>query len=179
MGGLALGEEVRKALVEFKESGKFIWSYADLLTEGGFYISSVADELYVSPVGDVEWNGLSSKAVFFKGTLDKLDIEAQIFRVGAYKSAVEPFMLDKMSEASREQTTSFVNSIYDQIVSEMAPDLGIESTKLHDISNQMTVQTPQQAIDFGLITGMLYRDQFLQKIADKIEVEKTKDINFV
>lgn len=179
MGGLALGEEVRKALVDFKSSGKFIWSYADLLTEGGFYISSVADELYVSPAGDVEWNGLSSKAVFFKGTLDKLDIEAQIFRVGAYKSAVEPFMLDKMSDASKEQTTSFINSIYDQMVSEMSSDLNMDAGKLRDMSDNMSSQNMQQAVELGLITGEMYRDQFLRKIADKIEVEETKDINFV
>lgn len=179
MGGLALGEEVRKALVEFKSSGKFIMSYADWLTEGGFYISSVADELYVSPAGDVEWNGLSSKSVFFKGTLDKLDIQAQIFRVGTYKSAVEPFMLDKMSDASREQTTSFINSIYNHMVSEMSPDLGIDAGKLREMSDKMSAQNLEQAVSLGLIKGELYKDQFMQKVADKVGVEKEEDINFV
>lgn len=179
MGGFALGAEVRRALVAFKSSGKFVLSYADVLSEGGFYISSAADELYVSPAGDVEWNGLSSKSIFFKGTLDKLDIDAQIFRVGTYKSAVEPFMLEKMSDASREQTESFVNSIYDRMVDEMAPDLDMESAALRDISDKMASQTLKQAVDLGLITGELYKDQFLRKVADKIEVEETKDINFV
>ena len=179
MGGFALGADVRKALSDFKSSGKFILSYADLLTEGGFYLSSVSDELYVSPAGEVEWNGLSSKSVFFKGTLNKLDIEPQIFRVGTYKSAVEPFMLEKMSDASREQTTSFINSIYDHMVSEMAPDLHMDEAKLRSISDQMSVKTLQQAVDLGLISGELYRDQFLRKVADRIEVENTEDINFV
>ena len=119
-GGYSLGEELREALSDFKSSGKFIMSYADYLSEGGYYISSVADELYVSPVGDVEWNGLNVEMSFFKGTFEKLDIKPQIFRVGEFKSAVEPFMLDKMSESNRMQMSSFINSIYNNMVEEVA-----------------------------------------------------------
>ncbi len=179
MGGFAMGSDARQALAEFKNSGKFILSYADYLTEGGFYLSSVADELYVSPAGGVEWNGLSSNTPFLKGTFEKLEIEPQIFRVGTFKSAVEPLILDKMSEASRLQTTSFLNSIYNRIIAEMAPDLGISEASLKNISDKMLAQNLSQATELGLITGTLYKDQFLQKVADRIEVEKTKDIDFV
>lgn len=179
MGGFAMGAEVREALVEFKSSGKFILSYADYLSEGGFYLSSVADELYISPAGDVEWNGLSSSTPFLKGTFEKLDIEPQIFRVGTYKSAIEPLILDKMSDANRLQTTSFLNSIYDQMISEMAPDLNIDEATLKNISDKMLVQNLTQATELGLISGTLYKDEFLRKVADRIEVEKTKDIEFV
>ncbi len=179
MGGFALGSEVRAALVEFKSSGKFIMSYADYLTEGGFYLSSVADELYVSPAGGLEWNGLSSNMPFLKGTFEKLEIKPQIFRVGTYKSAVEPLMLDKMSDASRLQTTSFLNSIYNYMISEMAPDLDMPEAKLKNISDKMLAQNLTQAAELGLITGTLYKDQFLRKVADKIEVEETEDIEFV
>lgn len=179
MGGFAMGAEVRGALVEFKSSGKFILSYADYLTEGGFYLSSVADELYISPAGDLEWNGLSSNILFLKGTFEKLEIEPQIFRVGTYKSAVEPLILDKMSDASRLQTSSFLNSIYNQMISEMAPDLGMEEAELKSISDKMLSQNLIQATELGLITGTLYKDEFLRKVADRINVEKTNEIEFV
>lgn len=179
MGGFAMGAEVRDALVEFKSSGKFILSYADYLSEGGFYLSSVADELYISPAGDVEWNGLSSNTPFLKGTFEKLEIEPQIFRVGTFKSAVEPLILDKMSDANRLQTTSFLNSIYNRMISDMAPDLNMEEAELKNISDKMLVQNLTQATELGLITGTLYKDEFLRKIADRIDVEKTKDIDFV
>ncbi len=179
MGGFAMGAEVRDALVEFKTSGKFIISYADYLTEGGFYLSSVADELYISPAGGVEWNGLSSTTPFLKGTFEKLEIEPQIFRVGTFKSAVEPLFLDKMSDANRLQTTSFLNSIYDRMVAEMAIDLDMPAATLKNISVKMLAQNLTQATDLGLITGTLYKDQFLQLIADRLAVENTKDLNFV
>ncbi len=179
MGGFAMGSDVRQALAEFKTSGKFIMSYADYLTEGGFYLSSVADELYVSPAGGVEWNGLASNTPFLKGTFEKLEIKPQIFRVGTFKSAVEPLILDKMSEANRLQTTSFLNSIYNHMVAEIAPDLGISEAELKNISDKMLAQNLLQATKLGLITGTLYKDQFLQKVADKIEVDEPKDIDFV
>lgn len=179
MGGFAMGAEVRDALVEFKSSGKFILSYADYLTEGGFYLSSVANELYISPAGEVEWNGLASNTPFLKGTFEKLEIEPQIFRVGTFKNAVEPLILDKMSDANRLQTTSFLNSIYNQMISEMAPDLGLSAAELKNISDKMLAQNLIQATELGLITGTLYKDEFLQKVANRIEVEKSKDIEFV
>jgi len=179
MGGFAMGAAVRDALVEFKSSGKFILSYADYLSEGGFYLSSVADELYISPAGGLEWNGLSSTTPFLKGTFEKLEIEPQIFRVGTFKSAVEPLILDKMSEANRLQTTSFLNSIYNQMISEMASDLEMGEAELKNISDKMLAQNLTQATELGLISGILYEDEFLRKVADKVEVEKTKDIEFV
>jgi protease IV len=178
-GGFAMGAEVRDALVEFKTSGKFILSYADYLTEGGFYLSSVADELYISPAGGIEWNGLSSTIPFLKGTFEKLEIEPQIFRVGTFKSAIEPLILDKMSDANRLQTTSFLNSIYNRMIADMAPDLDIEESELKNISDKMLAQTLKQAKQLGLIAGTLYKDEFLRKVADRIEVEETKDIEFV
>ena len=179
MGGFAMGAEVRQALVKFKESGKFIVSHADYLTEGGFYLSSVADELYISPAGGIEFNGLSSSIPFLKGTFEKLDIKPQVFRVGTYKSAVEPLILDKMSEANREQTTSFLNSIYDEMLKEMAPDLGVSAAQLKTISDSMLARNPAKAKELGLITDVLYKDEFLQLIADKLGIEKTKDIPFI
>ncbi len=179
MGGYALGQEARQILADFKQSGKFIWSYAELLTEGGYYLSSVADKVYISPEGMVEWNGLAVEINFFKRAFDKLDIEPQIFRVGDYKSAVEPFMLDKMSEANREQVRSMIGSIYESIVDDIAADVALSKEQLLELSDNMTVQSAQDAVDHGLITGLLYKDEFEELLAKELEVEKTRDINYV
>jgi protease IV len=179
IGGFALGQEVRQALSEFKKSGKFIWAYADIMSEGGYYISSVADKVYLSPEGMVEWNGLAAEINFFKGTFEKLEIKPQIFRVGDYKSAVEPFFLDKMSAANREQMNSMLNSLYAGMVNEMAEDLSIDAAQLLALSDNMTVQSAQDAVDQKLITGLLYKDEFESLLADELGIEKVKDINWV
>ena len=179
MGGYSLGEELREALVEFKSSGKFILSYADNLSEGGYYISSVADELYVSPVGNVEWNGLAVEMSFFKGTFEKLDIKPQIFRVGDFKSAIEPFILDKMSDANRLQMNSFINSIYNNMVDEVATGINQEPARLKEISDHLEVQNVEDAVDKGLITGIKYKDEFLNLVAEKLNLSDSEDIESV
>jgi protease IV len=179
MGGVAIGQEVRQALSDFKKSGKFIWAYAELMSEGGYYISSVADKVYLSPEGMVEWNGLAAEINFFKGTFEKLEIEPQIFRVGDYKSAVEPFLLDKMSDANREQMNSMLNSLYTGMVDEMAEDLSLDAAQLLAISDNMTVQSAKHAVEQKLITGLLHKDEFELLLANELGVEKEKDINWV
>ena len=178
-GGFALGQEARKAITEFKKSGKFVWAYSELLTEGGLYMSSVADEVFISPEGSVEWNGLASEVTFFKNTFDKLDIEPQIFRVGEYKSAVEPFMLDKLSKENREQLNSTLNSVYVSMISDMAPDLGLSHEELLELSANMTVRNPLDAIEHRLISGVMYEDEFEDKVAEQISEEEASDINWV
>ncbi len=179
MGGFALGQEFRATLSEFKDSGKFIWAYAELMTEGGFYISSVADKVYLSPEGMIEWNGLAMEINFFKGTFDKLEIKPQIFRVGDYKSAVEPFILDKMSDENRVQVKSMLNSIYGNIVAEMALDLNIDADELLNLSNNMSVRSAQDAVDHKLISGLLYKDEFEDLVAKEIGADDAEDINWV
>jgi len=179
IGGFGYGEELRNALEDFKTSGKFIYSYADILTEGGYYISSVADSLYISPQGSVEWNGLSVEMSFFKGTFEKLEIEPQIFRVGDYKSAVEPFILDKMSKDNRAQLTSSVESIYKQMVSEVAKDIHMPAKELRKLSDDLAIRTAEDAVNKGLITGLIYKDEFEQLLASKIGEEDPDDINYI
>jgi len=178
-GGYALGQEARRALSEFKESGKFIWAYSELLTEGGLYISSVADSVFISPEGAVEWNGLASELIFFKNAFDKLDIEPQIFRVGEYKSAVEPFMLDKMSPENREQMNALISSIYESMIDDMSKDLELTKERLFELSNQMLVRSAAEAIEEKLITGVMYEDEFNDMVAKKIGVDETDDINWL
>ena len=177
-GGFALGQEVRAVLEEFKTSGKFIWAYSEVLTEGGYYLSSVADKVYLNPEGMVEWNGLSAEITFFKGTFDKLDIEPQIFRVGDYKSAVEPFIADNMSDENREQLSSMINSIYGSIVDEIAESRNMTVENLMELSDNMTVQLPQDALEHGLVTDLIYKDEFELLLAEEIGVEEADDINW-
>ena len=179
MGGYAMGQEVRKALLDFKKSGKFILAYSEVLSEGGYYISSVADSVYLSPEGLIEWNGLTVEMNFFKRTFEKLEIEPQIFRVGEYKSAVEPFILEKMSKENRFQIKSMLNSIYGSIVSDVAETVNLTEDQLLEISKRMTVHNGKEAVEQGLITGLLYRDEFEKLIADKIDVTSSEDINWV
>jgi len=178
-GGFALGQEVRRALSEFKKSGKFILAYSENFSEGGYYMSSVADSVYLSPEGMIEWNGLAVEINFFKRTFDKLEIEPQIFRVGEFKSAVEPFMLEKMSDENRLQVNSLLNSIYGSVITDIANDVGLDENRLLEISNNMSVHDGQDAVEQGLISGLLYRDEFESLVADKIGVENEDDINWV
>ena len=123
-GGYGSIEEIRDAVEDFKSSGKFVYSYAEFLSEANYYVASVSDEIYFNPQGIMELNGLSANITFFKGLFDKLEIEPQIFRVGTYKSAVEPFMRKDMSEANREQVGSFINSIYDHYLQKVSASRG-------------------------------------------------------
>lgn len=177
-GGFALGQEARRAIKEFKESGKLVWAYAELMTEGGYYLSSVADKVFISPEGALEWNGLSAEVTFFKNALDKLGIDAQVFRVGEYKSAVEPFMLDHMSAKSREQMDLMLNSIYGTMLNEIAADKEITAAKLKELSDGMTIQTLEEAKQAGLITDMVYRDELNEMLAEEIGVESAEKINW-
>ena len=111
--GYATVEEIRNALLEFKKSGKFIYSFAPIYTQKAYYLASVADKVYLPPMGMLEFNGIHSQHIYFKGLLEKVGVEMQIVRHGKFKSAVEPYMLDKMSDASRLQTEKYVFSIWD------------------------------------------------------------------
>ena len=110
--GMATVEEIRNAFLDYKKSGKFIYAYSESYTQGAYYLASVADKIYLYPEGDVDFRGLHADLMFFKGTLEKLEIQPEIIRHGKFKSAVEPFMYDKMSDENREQTSTFIHSIW-------------------------------------------------------------------
>ena len=178
--GYATIEEIRNALIDFKESGKFVIAYSEIFTEAGYYLASVAHEIYMTPdYGLFELNGLSAGTTFFKGTLDKLEIEPQIFRVGEFKSAIEPFTRRDMSEESRLQTASYVNSIYDTYLENVSSARNIPVDELRIISDSMKVQSTDDAVTYKLITQLSYYDQVLVNIREKIGLEEEEKINFV
>ncbi|MBX0333329.1 signal peptide peptidase SppA [Pontibacter sp. HSC-14F20] len=177
--GMAKLEEIRDELIDFKESGKFIVSYGDMTNEKAYYLSSVADKIYLNPMGTLEFNGISSEVFFFKGTLEKLDIEPEIFKVGDFKSAVEPFFLDKMSEANREQMTSFLNSINDYQLRKIAEARGKTYEEMKKVSDEVLVREAEDAKTHGLATDIGYYDEAINYMKEQVGVEADKKLQLV
>ncbi|UXX78340.1 signal peptide peptidase SppA [Reichenbachiella carrageenanivorans] len=178
-GGYAALNEIRLALEDFKSSGKFIYSYGEYISEGNYYVTSVADEIILNPIGSLEFNGLNASVTFFKGLFDKLDIEAQIFRVGTYKSAVEPFFRKDMSAANKEQMTSFVNDIYDHILKNISISRNIEIDRLREISDQMLVRKAEDAAELGLVTKVAYETDVKEMIKTELGLSADEKIKFI
>ena len=176
--GSALLEELREALFEFKQSGKFIVAYNETYSQGQYYLASVADKIYLQPEGGMEWSGLASDVMFYKGLLDKLDLRAEVFRPTAckYKSAVEPFILDKMSAANREQMQALVNSMWGTISGAVCESRGIDSVKMRRITDNLQVTLPEEALEYGFVDSLLYEDQMEDVFA---ELGVSDDYDFI
>lgn len=159
--GMATVEEIRNALIDFKSSGKFIISYSDYYSQKAYYLSSVADKVYTNPEGGVEFKGLHAELMFFKGTLEKLGIEPIAIRHGKYKSAVEPFICDKMSDANREQTSAYVNSLWLKMVEGISQSRNITVNELNKIADNLSTVNLDEAIKLRLIDSVKYYDQIL------------------
>jgi len=177
--GFATLEEIRNALLDFKKSGKFVVAYGESYSEGAYYLASVSDKIFLPPTGMLEFNGLESELLFFKGTLEKLDIKVEVFKVGTFKSAVEPFILDKMSDANRAQMKSFMNSIYDTYLANVAASRKIEEAKLRKVSDSMLVHNASDALTYGLITDLDYYNKAETFIRSKTGQAEDEELNFV
>ena len=157
----AILEELREALQDFRQGGKFIIAYNETYGQGGYYLASVADKIYLEPHGGMQWTGVSSTLMFYKGLFDKLDIQAEIFRPTAcrYKSAVEPYFLSKMSNANREQMQLLVDSYWNVMAEAVAESRGIELSTLNRLADGLEVSLAQEALDHGMVDGLLFEDQ--------------------
>ncbi|MGI6411938.1 MAG: signal peptide peptidase SppA [Bacteroidales bacterium] len=162
--GLGTVEEIRNKLIDFKESGKFIIAYSSGYTQKSYYLASVADKIYLNPEGSFDWKGLYSQVIFFKGALDKLGIEAQIFRHGQFKSAVEPFFTDKMSEASKLQTITLIQSIWDDMCTKISKSRNIEIEKLNLIADSLWAYDAKTAKEYKFVDGLVYYDEVLAEL---------------
>lgn len=159
-GGTASLDAVRRALMDFKESGKFIVAYADNYTQGGYYLASVADKIYLNPQGILGLAGLSSQTMFYKGLLQKIGVEMMVFKVGTYKGAVEPFIADKLSDANREQITSYQNSIWGNITKGIAKSRNITVEDVNRFANEGAFfASPEKAVEYKLIDELKYRSE--------------------
>lgn len=170
-------KEIRDQLADFKESGKFIIAYADVYSQGCYYLSSVADKVIMNPQGNLDLHGLSSSPTFYKGLLDKIGIEMQIFKVGTFKSAVEPFMLDKMSDANREQVTAYINDIWSTITSEISDSRKISVDKINQLTDSLqTFKLANASVSDGLVDTLMYETEVKEYLKDLLKVEKAKDV---
>jgi protease-4 len=173
-GGMASLEEVRDALLDFKRSGKFIVAYHEITSEKSYYLSSVADEIYLHPQGTLEFNGLSSEVMFYKRLFDKAGIEPYIFRVGSFKSAVEPFFRENFSDSARYQTVAYLNSLNNHMLSQVAESRKIPAPRLKVISDSMLVHNAKDALRLKLVTKLGYFDEVQDYMRSKLGVKADK-----
>lgn len=159
-GGTASLDAIRRALMDFKESGKFIVAYADSYTQGGYYLASVADKIYLNPQGILGLTGISSQTMFYKGLLQKIGVEMMVFKVGTYKGAVEPFIADKLSDANREQITSYQSSIWGNITKGIAKSRNITVDDVNRFADEGAFfASPEKAVEYKLIDELKYRSE--------------------
>ena len=177
--GFATSDELRSALMDFKTSKKFIYAYADVISQRAYYVANVADKVYCNPKGGLEWKGFALQYMFFKQTLDKLGIEPQIFYAGKFKSATEPFRTDKMSDANRLQSSVFLNDLYNRFLTETAAARNIDTASLHQYAATMAIQTADDAVKYKLTDGTRYDDEVKAEIKQQLGIDTKDKINFI
>ncbi|NLK47786.1 MAG: signal peptide peptidase SppA [Bacteroidales bacterium] len=159
-GGISSIKEIRDALLDFKADGKFVIAYADNYLQSNYYLASVADKVLLNPSGILELKGLSAELLFLKNTLDKIGVEMQVVKVGSFKSAVEPFIDTKMSDANRQQVTAYTTSIWNNIVDGIAANRNISADQLNRYADEMMAFQPQEKyINYGLVDSLVYVDE--------------------
>ncbi len=173
--GLAQSKSLRDKLLDFKKSGKFVVSYANYFTQKEYYINSIADTIYMNPVGEMEFKGLSSEIMFFKDIQEKTGVKMEVIRHGKYKSAVEPFLENEMSEANREQMTALLNSAWSSIADDISKSRNIPVDSLNSIANKLAARTPEMAKAKNLIDKIGYEDQYHDGIKKALNVKKEDD----
>jgi protease IV len=164
--------DIRRAISDFRSSGKWVVAYSEFFTQSGYYLASAADEVYLYPEGEMDWRGLNAEITFFKNMLDKLEIEAQVIRGpdNKFKSAVEPFMYDKMSEANRQQTSTFINDIWRLMLEDIASSRGLTAEVLNAGADSIAYLQVSRALDANLIDGLKYRDEVVALMREKMGI---------
>ena len=172
-------QELRSALVEFKESGKWIVAYGDSYSRAAYYLCSVADEIFLNPIGAIDWSGMSSQPIFYTGLMKKLGVKMQVFKVGTYKSAVEPFINTEMSEANREQTMSYLSSIWNNMLKDVAKSRKFEADALNALADSTTqFCEAQYFIDNKLADKLAYLSDVKDALKQRLEIEDDDDLKF-
>ena len=175
----AMAQELRQALLEFKKSGKWIVAYGDSYSKTAYYLASVADSILLNPEGVVEFNGMATELMFYKDVMDKLGIKMQVFKVGTYKSAVEPFIASEMSPANREQVTSYLTSIWNNMLQEVAESRHMDATRLNTLADTQTAfSTPGMSLNNGLVDALCYMDQVKTILQNKCGLDEDDELTF-
>ena len=177
--GWAQAREIRNALKEFKNSGKFIYAYGDYMSQKGYYVSSVADSIFMNPMGMIQLKGLSSEVLYYEDFQNQYGVKMEVIRHGKYKSAVEPYLQDHMSEENRTQIQSLLNAVWETLRDEVAQSRGLESATLDALADDLVVTDAEEALAQGIIDGLVYEDDFEDKIKATIEVDPKEDLKVV
>lgn len=177
--GLATLEAIRQSLADFRKSGKFVYAYGEVLSQKSYYLATAADQIFINPNGGMELKGFGREIMYYKGLFEKLGIEVQDFHCGAFKSAIEPFVRDNMSEPNRQQLLHIYGDVYRQFITSIGKDRKLDTAEVNVIVNNLLAETPQKDVELKLIDGALYYDQVIDKIKEKVGVDKKKDLEVV
>ena len=177
--GIATLGEIREAMLDFKESGKFIYAYSDAYTQKSYYLASVADSVFMTPEGMFLFNGMSAEVMFYKDALEKVGVEMQVIRHGTYKGAVEPFLRNDLSPENREQIESYVGALWGKIVEDISVSRGMSVEKLNRIADDLSTIDSDQLVETGMIDGLIYYDEMLTLMKGKMGVEEEDDLEAV
>ncbi len=177
--GMAQTKELRNALEDFKKSGKFILAYSNYSTQKEYYLNSVANSVYLNPVGMLDFKGLGIETMYYKDFQEKTGVKMEVIRHGKYKSAVEPFLENKMSDANREQLTALLESVWNNVVGDIAQSRKVSTVKLNEIANGLLARTPEMAKNEKLIDRVAYEDEYHADIKKRLKVKADEDYNSI
>lgn len=177
--GLSTVEEIRNAIIKFKKSDKFVYAYSEFYTQKAFYLASVADSVFLNPSGLLELKGLSTQYMFFKNAFEKLEIKPEIIRVGSFKSAVEPYMSDRMSDSNKLQINAYLQSIFNHLVTNIADARNLPSDSVRNIALQLKVRNASDAVNYQLADRLIYKDELLELLMKSSDKSDINDINLV
>ncbi len=177
--GAAALKDLHDALSDFKSSKKFVIAYGEALTQGGYYLSSVADEIYLNPVGDVSFKGLGMSIMYYKNLMDKLKIKMNVFYVGKFKSATEPFRADHMSPENRLQLKTFINGMFGQMVDDIAKNRKLDPVAVRKAADELSIQTPEDAVNHNFVDKLAYEDEVFDDIKSRLKLKTNDKIKFV
>lgn len=165
--GISTLSEIRNGIKEFKKSGKFVIAYAEYYSQGSYYLASVADQVFMNPVGSLDFRGINAEIMFYKNMLEKLGIEVQIIRHGKFKSAGEAFFLDKMSDENKEQTLAFIGAIWNDIIKDISESRSIAANLLNEYADRFESRRPEKALELNFIDGIRHRDEVINLMKEK------------
>lgn len=176
-GSMGTAEEIRQKILEFRKTGKFVIAYAEFLSDAGYYIASACNKVYLNPKGVLEFNGYAGQTALYKGMLDKLGLEFEVFKAGKYKSAVEPFIQNKMSDANREQVRDYVFSLFGYCMKNIAVSRNMDSATVADIANGFKARNANLALQYKLVDGLKYEDQVEHQLIQLSQSNPGKKLN--
>jgi len=179
VNGFGASEEIRKALLDFRKSKKFVVAYGETISQKGYAVANVAQKIFVHPQGGLEWAGFSSNLVFLKGMLDKLEIKPEIFYAGKFKSATEPLRETQMTDANRLQTSVWLGDLYNQFLYQTAAARNLDTAFIRSLAVEGTIQTAADAVKYNLIDGLKYDDQVKNEITGRLNLAVNSKINFI